>query len=58
MACARVMYIAASPEYPFFCFFPRVANLRLLFLLMALLLMDFCFGFPAGRFAIDSMNGQ
>ena len=52
MACALVMYIIASPAYPFFSFFPRVDNLRLLFLLIDLLLIDLGFGFPAFRVPI------
>ena len=46
------MYIIASPAYPFFSFFSRVANLRLLFLLIDLLLTDLGFGFPAFRVPI------
>lgn len=49
-----MIYITASPACPFFSFFPRVANLRLLFLLMALLLMDLGFGFPAVRVPIEA----
>lgn len=52
IACALLMYITASPAYPFFCFLPKTSSLRLLFLLIALLLIDFCFGFPATRLPI------